>query len=361
MLKKFKKGFILFLCATFIFSLPNISVYANTLENMKLSKFIEKEELRVQEINNLYSKKQELYNKYFQSNDIDILTDISYIESQLYKLGVSDFSWNEMEQKLYTIGYENTNNPVTPNAVIPPNTSNVRWSTYRYGTVIWGRLHEMQIVMAEPIGSSGPLTNTSASVDAKVEYGHAIQAMALTVFEIVAGELAGKLIIDDKAVGSFILNLYDIAKSAGVAMTSNQTFESIHYSSTASSATTFKYGFIKVNGEPDHKQEYVYRGNSAYMTYTFVLTVYIFEGGVLKPKHIPYTKEVYHESPSYKSIVLNAVQNPNTIRSYVIYSKDEPLVNIPYKYRKATHYHYVPGIAYVENIHSMYNSYIFYY
>lgn len=122
MLKKFKKGFILFLCATFIFSLPNISVYANTLENMKLSKFIEKEELRVQEINNLYSKKQELYNKYFQSNDIDILTDISYIESQLYKLGVSDFSWNEMEQKLYTIGYENTNNPVTPN--IPKNIKN---------------------------------------------------------------------------------------------------------------------------------------------------------------------------------------------------------------------------------------------
>lgn len=218
----------------------------------------------------------------------------------------------------------------------------------------------MQIVMAEPIGV-GPLTNSSSTVDYTVHYGNAIQAIALSVVEIVAGGLAGKLVVDGVEVGSIALNLYDIAKSAGIAMTSTQTFDSIEYSSRATSAATFKYGFIKVNGQSDYEQKFVYRGNSIYMSYTFVLDVFIFEGGVLKPKHITYTKEVYHESPSYKNIVLNVIQNPNNAKSYVIYSKDEPLSSIPYKYRQTTHYHSVPGIAYVEHGLSMYNYYIFYY
>ncbi|MDF2800995.1 MAG: hypothetical protein K0S61_898 [Anaerocolumna sp.] len=357
---KIKKGFSIFLCAVFFFSLPNISVYANTIENIKLDEFIKNEELRVQEIDDLYSKKQDLYNQYFTSKDDAILNEISLIESQLYKLGVSDFSWDDMNQKMNMLGYEEHSDLVTPNAVIPPNTSNVRWSTYRYSTVIWGRLHEMQIVMAEPIGV-GPLTNTTGSIETKVSYGNAIQAIALSVFEIAAGGLAGKLVVNGVEVGNMALNLYSIASSAGVAMTSTQTFDSINYNSTASSAATFKYGFIKVNGQPDYEQKFVYRGNSVHMTYTITLAVYIFEGGVLKPKHINYTQAVYNESPSYKNIILNVEQNPNNAKSYVIYSKDEPLTNIPYKYRLTTHYHYVPGIAYVEHGLSMYSYYIFNY
>ena len=63
-------------------------------------------------------------------------------------------------------------------------------------------------------------------------------------------------------------------------MTSTQTFDSIEYSSRATSAATFKYGFIKVNGQSDYEQKFVYRGNSVYILYTFVLDVFIFEGGV---------------------------------------------------------------------------------
>lgn len=137
MFRRIKKSLSLFLCSVIIISIPSSLIYAKPTDDIKLAEFIKKEESRVAEINNLYSKKQELYNEYFTSKDNLILTEISYIESQLYKLGVSDFSWNDMDEKLNSIGYKDSNNIVSPNVVIPPNSSNVKWSTYRYSTVIW--------------------------------------------------------------------------------------------------------------------------------------------------------------------------------------------------------------------------------
>ena len=155
-----------------------------------------------------------MHNEYTLSGDISILTKINSIKSELSQLGVTSYDLNSLNKKLNSL--QKNGNTVTPNATVPSNRSDITWTTYRYYTVIWGKLHEIQIVMAEPtLVRSGPLNSTTVNTKRTVNYGNGITAAALTVFDIAAGELAGKI-----PGGNVIKSLYDIAKNTSGAMQS---------------------------------------------------------------------------------------------------------------------------------------------
>lgn len=351
MLKKFKNCIILLLC-TCIFVSSSLPIQAKDI-----SKIIESEEKRVEKINKLYDKKQDLYNKYFISGDDNVIKEMSSIDSQLSELGVNSYSKKELEDKINKIQNENNISEINPSVAIPTSTSNIKWSTYRYYTVIWGKLHEMQIVMAEPtLDQSGPLNNTDAAIRRYVNYGDGIKAAAITVLDIVAGEATG--IIEG---GSFFKSLYDIAKNTAGAMTSDQIVKNVDYTCITASTATFKYGFIKVDGQPDYKQEFVYVGNSVVMGFQLTERVNALENGIIVPKFINTIVTTKHKSPSYDSISLKVIASPVYDRCYVIYSKNESLRNIPYKYANTTYYHSVPSPLYVEHGLNMYELYQFFY
>lgn len=356
MVKKIKTCFILIVCTCILVS-PNLQAKAETIDNMKLSEIINSEEIRVQFINKLYDKKQELYSRYYINKDNNILDEISSINSQLIGLGVSSYSQKEMEDKLNAIQKENNNSLFDPNVVVPPSSSNISWSTYRYYTVIWGKLHEMQIVMAEPtLDRSGPLNNTDVAVRRNVDYGNGVVAAGITILDIAAGELAGKL-----PGGNVLKSLYDIAKNTSGAMAPDQIIRSADYAIVSASTATFKYGFIKVDGQADYEQKYVYVGNSVIMSYQVTITANAMVNGTIVPKFINAVETVTHKSPSYDNISLRVISSPVYDRCYVIYSLNEPLTNIPYKYVSTTYYHSVPAPFYVEHGLSMYEFYQFFY
>lgn len=356
MLKRIKRFFVFLLC-TCILASSSLPVRAETIDNTKIMKIINSEEKRVQKINKLYDKKQELYNKYYTNGEDNTLSEISTIDSQLAELGVSSFSQEEFEKKIDVIQKENNNTLITPSVVVPPSTSYIRWSTYRYYTVIFGKLHEMQIVMAEPTGDrNGPLNNTSTSIAKKVNYSNGVTAAGITVLDIAAGELAGKL-----PGGNILKSLYDIAKNTAGAMSPTQTVNNVDYSITTASIATFKYGFIKVDGQADYQQNFVYVGNSVTMMYQVSIVVNDYVNGTYVPKAINKFETVIHKSPSYDNISLTVVPSPVYQRCYVIYSLNEALTNIPYKYVGTTYYHSVPAPFYVEHGLNMYQLYNYFY
>ncbi len=323
------------------------------LETQNYDALISKEEIRVKKINALYDQKQELHNQYTLSGDTSTLTKINNIESELSQLGVASYDLNSLNNKFNSI--QSNGNIVTPNVTVPPNQSNITWSTYRYYTVIWGKLHEIQIVMAEPtLVRSGPLNSRNENPVTTVNYGNGIIAAALTAIDIAAGELAGKI-----PGGNVFKSLYDIAKNTSGALQSNQVVKSVEYNTTSIAAATFKYGFIKLDGQADWQQNYIYIGNSVIMSYQLTLSANTMVNGVVTPKFINHVETVTHKSSNYDNLSLRVVSAPAYPNAYAIYSINEPLRTIPFKVMGNTFLHYVTGPTYSEHGLNMYELYIY--
>jgi hypothetical protein len=351
MLKIIKKGVVLLLCTCIVGS-SNLKVSAENMDSRNLERIAESEEIRVQKINDLYNQKQKLYSEYFASNESYIISEINAIELQLIDLGVSSYSQQEMENKLEILGDQ-----ISPAVSIPPTVSNIKWSTYRYKIVIWGKLHEMQIVMAEPtLHNAPPLHNTDVNIKKLVDYGDGVRAAAIGVLDIVAGELAGKI-----PGGNISKTLYDLSNDTNGALSANEVIKSAEYIIISKSISTFKYGFLKVDGKADWEQVYVYVGNSVTLHHQITVTTSVMVNGSVVPKFVNVIVAATHKSPSYDFITLKVIPSPVYDYCYVVYSLDEPLYKIPIKYLNTTYYHSVPKPQYTEHGQSKSEFYEFHY
>lgn len=351
MLKIIKKSVVLLLCTCIVGS-SNLRVSAENMDSSNLERIAVSEEMRVQKINVLYNQKQELYSEYFASNNQYIINEINAIESQLVDLGVSSYSLQEMENKL-----EMLSDQISPAVAIPPSVSNIKWSTYRYKIVIWGKLHEMQVVMAEPtLHGTGALNNTDVNIRKQVDYGNGVRAAAIGVIDVAAGELAGKI-----PGGNISKTLYDLAKDTSGAMGADEVVRSAEYVIVSKSISTFKYGFLKVDGQQDWQQVYVYVGNSVMLHHQITVTMNVMVNGTIVPKFINTVVAANHKSPSYDSIALRVIASPVYDYCYIVYSLFEPLYSIPINYLNTKYYHTVPEPQYSEHGQNRYEFYEFHY
>ena len=280
------------------------------------------EKERIEKIELMYEKNLDLKEKYQQTKKQNILTQIEQNKRQMKSLGVAVFEANEQRCK----------SPIMKTILVgqklPESNRYSNYSSYRYKTVIRGRLYEMQVITEEPTGVlRGPLVNKVTIMESYTKsYGTGIKAGAITALKIALSDVVGKI-----PGGTVMKNLYDICKSGSDAMTTSTIIRGTNTDCTTVSQNTIRTGYLKRYGKKDSYQEKVYVGNRVEMLYA--INMYYSRKMKIGQKTYRSASDRKYtlQSRSFNSISLKVIQSP-TSNKHRVFTKDETIYRVPYKF-----------------------------
>ena len=172
---------------------------------------------------------------------------LELVKERLETFGYQELSCEEIQSKNNS-GTLNTSDNET-RAVVPGNTSNVKFYSNRLIETVAGKKYEVQVIRAVPIGMREPLyRKVTASISKS--FKDAIEAGALQTLKTTASAAAGST-----KVGLVALSFYDIAKASWNALKKTTIVSNIEATYTYSVATQVVFRYVKKVGEGDSKQK----------------------------------------------------------------------------------------------------------
>lgn len=310
------KKLSVFLALLCIMQFCVIDVNAKSVNNEQsnIQKTVLSENIKIKKIESLYKKRMDLLTS--DLTDSEKIKQIEKIEKNLLKLGVEEISENDVENKIESVNnlknkvsINNVNEgqqKITTYATIPGSRNgSIYWTSIRYKTMFNGRLHEVQLLKAQPmVNKSSPLSDYSV-VCVKKTTPSKLVAGSTILLKVVAEKVVDKTPLGDGV--QFLKTVYDGISSYSNAISRQTQINGLSASYAVNRTTEYTFAFVKLDGQTDQGHQVLsYAGNSSVITYqvSFPNQISTTNGVVISNDIRSYKVKGTVQSPFYNGSIL---------------------------------------------------------